>query len=89
MVLGSSPVGIVRLSMQDGARKILVGVLAGAALALFFAANLQSLVFGVDTRDPLVYATAIGLVCVTGLLACLLPALTVSRVHPLTALRQD
>jgi predicted permease len=89
MVLGASPVGIIGLSVQDGARKILVGVLAGAALALFFAANLRSLVFGVDTRDPLVYATAIGLVCVTGLLACLVPALAVSRLDPLTALRQD
>jgi putative ABC transport system permease protein len=89
MVLGASPLGIVGLSVQDGARKILVGVLAGAVLALFFAANLRSLVFGADTRDPLVYATAIALVCVTGLLACLLPALAVSRLDPLTALRQD
>ena len=58
-----------------------------AALAL--TRVLDSLIYGVQSWDPLVFVSAGALLCVVAAAAAYLPALRATRVDPLTALRQE
>jgi putative ABC transport system permease protein len=50
---------------------------------------LERLVEGVRSTDPLTFATMISVLVLAALFASFLPARRVSRVDPMSALRQD
>jgi putative ABC transport system permease protein len=49
---------------------------------------IQSLMFGVSSNDPISFGLAILVLAVTGLLACLLPAIRAMRTDPITVLKK-
>jgi macrolide transport system ATP-binding/permease protein len=62
-------------------------MLIGSSCAWFLSRALGSLLFGVTSSDP---ATFVGMMIVLTAVACLagyLPALRVSKIEPMTALR--
>jgi len=65
------------------------GVAIGVIAALWALRALDSLVFGVNTRDPIPFAVAIAIVFCVALAASLLPARHAASVDPLVALKQD
>jgi ABC-type lipoprotein release transport system permease subunit len=50
---------------------------------------IQSILFGVEARDPLVFVGISVVLTLVALAAVWLPALRASRVNPLTALRYE
>ena len=85
--LGGGPSHVIRVTLLGAARPVVVGIVAGLALAIMVAPVLSQLFSEADPRDPLVYALVSGMLAVTGLAAGLIPSVRAARVHPMTALR--
>jgi ABC-type antimicrobial peptide transport system permease subunit len=67
----------------------IVGVVIGVASSYGLARLIQSILFGVQARDPLVFVGIPIVLTVVALIAVWLPAMRASRVDPLTALRYE
>jgi putative ABC transport system permease protein len=74
---------------KQGMTLVLVGLGAGLGAAMVFTRFLHSLLFRVDSRDPLTFGIAAGTLIVVSLFACYLPARRAARVDPMTALRSE
>jgi ABC-type antimicrobial peptide transport system permease subunit len=89
MALGAARGQVVRLVLRQGGRLAAVGVAIGTLASLAAGRVLASLLYGVSPFDPVAYGVAAALLVAVAALANLAPALTASRVDPLTALRRD
>ena len=93
MALGAHYSRILRMVLRQGAVQVAIGLLIGMGLALLLAtagrAGIQNILFGVSARDPLTYATVIGVIAVVSLFATLVPARRATRVDPMIALRAE
>jgi predicted permease len=87
MALGATPTHVVRLVMSHGLTLTIGGVVLGAAAALALTRQLGSLLFNVSPRDPLAFASALGVMSVAALIACFLPAWKATQTDPVRALR--
>jgi putative ABC transport system permease protein len=89
LALGASVSDVIRLVMSNGVRLVAVGIILGAALALWGSRWMEGLLFHQSPRDPLVFlAVAVTLLAVA-LVASSGPAFRASRVDPNIALRGD
>ncbi|NOT07981.1 MAG: ABC transporter permease [Gemmatimonadales bacterium] len=89
MALGATPGGVRRMVVTQGAKVVLVGVAIGVGVALFSTRALGTLLYAVDTTDPLVFVVMSGMLIAVGMLASYLPARRASRVDPLESMRGD
>ena len=87
VALGANPTRVMRTVLADALRLSAIGSLIGVVGALAARKLLASLVFGVSTADPLIYAGAAVLLGAAAMCACYFPALRASRVDPAVALR--
>lgn len=87
--LGATDGRIQRDVVVRGLRTVLAGLLAGAIASLAFARVLGNLLHGVSVYDPLAFAAAGGVLVLTALIACWLPARRAAKVEPMQALRQE
>jgi ABC-type antimicrobial peptide transport system permease subunit len=87
MALGATPRQLLRLIMSQGMMLTAVGIGLGALAALGTTRLLGYLLYRVSPRDPVSFASALGIMAVTGLAACLLPAWRAAKTDPLRALR--
>ncbi|MBB5206939.1 ABC transporter permease [Chiayiivirga flava] len=87
--LGASGAQLMSQVMKQGMGLVAIGVLAGIAGALALGRVLASQLFGVGAGDPGVLFAAVALLGGIALVACLVPALRASRVHPMTVLRSQ
>jgi len=69
-------------------RLVLAGVALGSVAALALSRLMVSLIFGVETWDPIVFGGVASLLTVVAMLAAYIPALRATRVQPLEALRR-
>ena len=89
MALGASRSNILRSILSESLWRVGAGVTLGLIGARAVASLFTSLVFGVQTTSPAVYAAvALGLAAM-GMLAALVPARRAARLDPLTALRAE
>ena len=86
VALGATPGSILRLVMGSGAR--IAGLGLGIGLLASFVAGraLQGLLFGTPPADPGVLAAAAGLLALTAMAACYLPARRAAKVDPVRTL---
>ena len=89
LALGSSPAGIRRLVLGQGARLVAVSLAAGMVAAGILAGSLRPLLVGVAPSDPLTYAGAALLLAAVALIACWMPARRAARMDPVAALRAE
>jgi ABC-type antimicrobial peptide transport system permease subunit len=89
MALGASRARVQRLVLRQVGLMTLVGGTLGVAGALVIGRAAQSLLFGLDGRDPWVTAIAASTIAVVALAAGYGPAWRASRVNPTGALRSD
>jgi putative ABC transport system permease protein len=89
MALGSSQSTVLGLITGEGMRLVAIGVFVGLGGTLVLAQSLQSLLYGVATRDPATMFGVTVMLVVVALVACLVPARRASRIDPLVALRQE
>ncbi|HEU4628419.1 MAG TPA: ABC transporter permease [Gemmatimonadaceae bacterium] len=88
MALGADSRRIRRMVLREVARLTLVGAVVGIAGAFALGHAAQSLLFGLDGRDPLAFAGAAGVLALVTFGAGALPAWRASRVEPMRALRE-
>lgn len=89
MALGASVERIVRMFMWQGLRALLIGIALGAIGALLSGQFLESLLFGVEPRDPRMLLAVGAILIVVGAAASLIPALRASRIEPSRMLGSD
>jgi putative ABC transport system permease protein len=87
--LGAQVADIVRLVMTDGLRVAAVGVAIGAAVAFWAGKWVQPLLFGVSSKDPMVFGVVAAVLAAVAVAASWIPAVRASRVDPNVALRVD
>src|SRR5205823_14594698 len=74
LALGARPAQVLTQVLRDGMVLVSIGVAAGLAGALSGAELLRTLLFGVSSREPVIYAAVAVVVIAVGLLANLAPA---------------
>jgi predicted permease len=93
MALGADDRCILRMVLGQGTLQAGLGVVLGLAMTLGLVAvageGIQSVLFGVSAKDPLVYGVVIALVAIVSLVATLVPARRATRVDPMIALRAE
>ena len=89
MAMGASRRDVFKLVLGQGARLTVLGVLAGVLAALAVTRLMQSLLFGVEAADPMVFVLVSVALAAVALTACFLPARRATRVDPLEALRYE
>jgi putative ABC transport system permease protein len=89
MALGASPEKVRAMVVMQGMRLAMIGVVIGVGAALGLARYMTTLVFGVKTRDPIVFVTVVVVLSAVALVATFVPALRASRVDPMVSLRYE
>jgi len=89
MALGAQARDVVRLVLRQGVVQLAVGTAAGLVLATGVSRLLQMLLFEVEPRDPVIFASVVVVLTVAGLLACFVPARRATRVAPAVALHTE
>ena len=87
MALGATPRGIGLLIVRHGLVIAAAGVAFGVAGAFVLTRLMRSLLFGVGSSDPATYLAVSGLVVITALAACYVPARRAARLDPMRSLR--
>jgi putative ABC transport system permease protein len=89
IALGASRNDVLRMILSEGLKLVLIGALLGVAAALALTRVLQEMVYGVSTRDPLIFFLVNVLLAAVSLAACYIPARRALRVDPMVALRYE
>jgi predicted permease len=87
MALGAVPSDVRMMILLQGLRLAAAGVILGTAAALVLTRVMVSLVFGVRTYDPAVFAGVALLLSAIALVAAAVPAHRATRINPLDAVR--
>jgi ABC-type antimicrobial peptide transport system permease subunit len=88
LALGAQPSEVLRLVLGTGSKLALAGIGLGLVLALWLTRIVASELYGVTPTDPLTLAGGALVLYAIVLLATFIPALRVTRVDPMTALRE-
>ncbi|HKW61524.1 MAG TPA: ABC transporter permease [Candidatus Acidoferrum sp.] len=89
IALGARSSEVLRLILAEGMKLVVIGVVIGIGAALVLTRVLESMVYGVSLRDPLIFVLVSLVMIAVSLLACYVPAWRASRVDPITALRHE
>ena len=89
MALGASGSDVVRMVCRQGAKQALIGIALGFVVGAAAVRMARAVLFGVAPNDPVVFAMVGGVLGVSALVACLIPAVRATRVDPLVALRTE
>ena len=87
--LGAQYGTVMAMILRETGLLLVVGVVAGVALAAMGMRLITSRLFGLAPTDPLAFAVAIAVLAGVALTAAWLPAYRASRVDPLVALRYE
>jgi predicted permease len=89
MALGAQPSTVLRLVLGNGLVLVGIGVAAGLAAAFALAGTMQTLIVGVNPRDPVTFIVTPAILAAIALAATYIPARRATRIDPLIALRTD
>jgi predicted permease len=89
MALGAERRQVLVLILRRGIIVATAGIAVGLVGAFAGARYMQSMLFGIEPRDPGTFATVAVAFAVTALVASYLPARRATRVDPMVALRVD
>lgn len=89
LALGATAGDIATLVLRQGARLVVIGIVAGLAGYLALSQVVGRLLYGIAATDPLTLAVAPLILALVALAACLIPARRATRVNPMTALRAE
>jgi ABC-type antimicrobial peptide transport system permease subunit len=89
MALGARPGDVRSMVLRDGISVTVLGVGLGLVGAAAASRLLETLLFGVSSRDPITFAGVALLLTVVSIFATWLPARRAAAVDPLVALRSE
>ena len=87
MALGARRGEVLRLVLVDGIRPVVIGLVIGSAGAAVAGVLIQSILYGTQPVDPVVFAVMLGSLLVTAAIASVVPAVRACRIEPSQALR--
>jgi len=87
--LGAPPSRLTKDVVKRGAALVGISVLIGLVLTWFVTRVMESVLYGVDPRDPMVWLAALVAMAVAGVAATLGPARRAGSVAPLVAMRGE
>ena len=89
LALGASARAISGLVIRQGMTPAIVGLGVGLLASVAIGRVIESMLFGVSSRDLMTYATVITMIVASALAACLFPARRAASVDPAVTLRAD
>jgi putative ABC transport system permease protein len=89
MALGASRRNIVGLVLGKAAGLTTAGLGLGLLVAIGLTRLLTSLVYGIDSGDPLTFVAATAILLLVGLVASYLPTRRATRLNPVDAIRSE
>jgi predicted permease len=87
--LGADPRRLQKMFLQHGLTLCGVGVVVGIIVAAASGRLMSSLLYGVGSLDPVVYAAALGIMIAATALASYVPARRAASVNPIETLRAE
>jgi ABC-type antimicrobial peptide transport system permease subunit len=89
MALGAERGQVLALVMRRGVTLAAIGIIIGLIGAFAGARYLQSMLFGIEPRDPATFFTVAASFAIVAAAAAYLPARRATKVDPMVALRVD
>jgi putative ABC transport system permease protein len=89
MALGASPTRVFRIIIGKSLLLVLLGLAAGAVIALMLSRVLSGILYGVTTLDVAIYLGVAGVLTTVGLLAAFVPARRAMKIDPALVLRPE
>jgi ABC-type antimicrobial peptide transport system permease subunit len=89
LALGAAPRSVTAMIVGQSGLVTLVGIAVGLAATLGTGRLIESLLYGVSPRDPVVLAGTTFLLVIVAIVACWLPARRAARVSPVRALHAN
>ena len=89
MAIGASSRAILTLLLGRGLLMVAAGLTAGLLGAMALTRALRTLLFGVSTSDPLVFAGVTVMLAAVAMVAAWIPARRATRLEPVVALREE
>jgi putative ABC transport system permease protein len=87
LTLGAQRSQIRRMVLLDACRPVIVGVALGLVVAYWGERYLESFMYGMQPRDPVIYASVIAILLGTTVVAAWFPASRAARLDPADVLR--
>jgi putative ABC transport system permease protein len=87
LALGASVGQVRHMVIVQGMTLALAGVVIGMIAAFALSKLIESLLFGVTARDPMVFVAVPAVLAAVALIAVWVPALRATRIDPIDALR--
>jgi predicted permease len=89
MAVGARPAQVLLMVLGENLQVTVIGLTFGLAIALISAGVMQSLLFGLEPRDPSTFLVAFVMVVLISLAASFLPARQAASIAPMQALRME
>jgi putative ABC transport system permease protein len=89
VALGATTRNVVRMVVGQAFTLAVIGVAIGGAAAYWATQALRTMLFQVQSGDPIAYAGAAAMLVLVAVVASTLPALRAARVDPVLALRNE
>ncbi|MEQ8330822.1 MAG: ABC transporter permease [Longimicrobiales bacterium] len=89
MAMGAQAAAVRKLVMTEGLRVAGVGLVLGLGGAWALTGILETLLYGIDARDPVTFLAGPAVLALVAVAACWIPAVRATRVDPVTVLREE
>jgi len=89
MALGAIPRQILAMVLRETASLSVIAIAAGVGASILSARFMNSVLFGIESSDPITQWSAGGLLLMVVLAASYIPARRAAHVYPMDALRRD
>jgi len=89
IALGAQREQVLRLMLIDGMKPALIGLVLGLLASAATTRLIQSMLYGTQPLDPVVFALVPLLLLFVAAIACLIPAWRAARLDPMQALRTE
>ena len=89
IALGARPSQVLRMLVRENLLVTGIGLACGLLIALVSAGMMQSMLFGLQPRDPVTFSIAFFMVTLVSLAASFLPARQAASIAPIRALRTE
>ena len=89
LALGATPSDLLTMVLGEALRLVIAGLALGVMTALVVTRFLDTLLFGVHSRDVTTFAGVAIVLAIAAMLGCVVPARRAMRVDPMVALRAE
>jgi putative ABC transport system permease protein len=89
LALGATPANLLTMVLGEAFRLVIAGLTLGLTAAVVVTRFLDTLLFGIHSRDVVTFAGVAIVLAIAAMLGCVVPARRAMRVDPMVALRAE